>query len=411
MNLSSLIVISLVLNLALGAVLMQRPPSPAPSVPVRAVAIIAPAMTSAPAVMFSAPVTEAFDWSQLAAADFKKYRDNLRTVGCPEPTVRDIITSEINSQFLTRRRVLLEDVQHRFWDMLARERELLGGDNEWKKPLEKLNEERKALLAEVLGDAPDQPETERQARFWQNFERQYAWLPVEKRAQIVALEMEFRTRQEALQKEISQRSDTKWTDADKARRKALADELDTARQRLLTQEELAEFKLRNSNAANWARNLNGFEASEAEWRAVATRRMEYDAALKKLDKKTAGEVRSRLENEWQAQLKATLGEERYAAYTLAQDSRYQPARRITQRFGLADSVATQAYEMQKTAQDMARQLREDKHLDPAARQAALAAIQQETQQSLEAALGPKVFSTYRKYNGDWLKKLNPPQEE
>jgi enoyl-CoA hydratase/carnithine racemase len=118
-----------------------------------------------------------------------------------------------------------------------------------------------------------------------------------------------------------------------------------------------------------------------------------------------------MEAEWEAQVKATLGEERYKAYTLGQDNNYQQARRITQRYGLADSVAAQACEMKKSAEAAAKRLRDDKSLDPAACQAALAAIQQETQQSLEATLGEKVFRTYRKHNGRWLEQLNPPPEE
>lgn len=407
MNARILILLSVALNVALGAVAWRRAPSPAAPAPMHRVAAVA---TNAPVVVtVSAPVAEGFDWSRLAAADFKKYRDNLRAVGCPEPTVRDIITAEINAQFLARRRLLLEDIQRRFWDLLARDREVLE-NSEWKKPLEKLNDERKELLAAVLGDEPDRPDEDQVRRFRRNQERRYAWLPEERRALLVALELDFMARQNALRKEVSHRPDTKWTDADRARQKSLSDELVTARKRIFTAEELAEFQLRNSAAARWASHAPGFEASESEWRTVALRRLEYDEALKKLDKQTPKEVRTQLENEWKAQLKTTLGEERYAAYALAQDGSYQQARRITQRFGLADSVAAQASEMQKTAQEAANRLRGDKSLDPAARQAALAAIAQETQHALETTLGQSAFSAYQKYNGTWLERLNPPQE-
>src|SRR5262245_11074916 len=35
-------------------------------------------------------------WSQIASDDLKIYRDNLRAIGCPALTVRDIILGEIN---------------------------------------------------------------------------------------------------------------------------------------------------------------------------------------------------------------------------------------------------------------------------------------------------------------------------
>ena len=48
----------------------------------------------------------------------------------------------------------MADLQRRFWDLLAENRELVES-KEWKQPLTKLNEEREALLAGVLGDAPE----------------------------------------------------------------------------------------------------------------------------------------------------------------------------------------------------------------------------------------------------------------
>ncbi len=43
------------------------------------------------------PVT--FRWSQLEAGDYPTYMRNLRVVGCPEETVRDIITAAVASQY------------------------------------------------------------------------------------------------------------------------------------------------------------------------------------------------------------------------------------------------------------------------------------------------------------------------
>src|SRR3989442_5976353 len=37
-----------------------------------------------------------FRWGQLESTDYRIYIGNLRAVGCPEETVRDIIVAEIN---------------------------------------------------------------------------------------------------------------------------------------------------------------------------------------------------------------------------------------------------------------------------------------------------------------------------
>jgi hypothetical protein len=62
--------------------------------------------------------------------------------------------------------------------------------------------------------------------------------------------------------------------------------------------------------------------------------------------------------------------------------------------------------VQQTAQAQAAQVRADASLSPEARQAALNAIQQETEQAMSQILGPKVLSTYKEYGGDWVTGLS-----
>ncbi len=81
---------SLALNAALiGLCIWSLAGRSAPRPPPSAV----PAQLAAPAT----PV--AFRWSQLEAGDYPTYMRNLRAVGCPEETIRDIITADIDSQY------------------------------------------------------------------------------------------------------------------------------------------------------------------------------------------------------------------------------------------------------------------------------------------------------------------------
>jgi hypothetical protein len=79
---------------------------------------------------------------------------------------------------------------------------------------------------------------------------------------------------------------------------------------------------------------------------------------------------------------------------------------MTQRYGLSDSVAAQSFGMQQSAQTAADQVRANTNLSPEARQAALNAIQQETEQTLSQILGPTALSTYKEYGGDWILGLS-----
>ena len=45
-----------------------------------------------------------FRWSQIEATDYFTYLANLRGIGCPEPTIRDILTADVGAVYAARRR-------------------------------------------------------------------------------------------------------------------------------------------------------------------------------------------------------------------------------------------------------------------------------------------------------------------
>jgi hypothetical protein len=56
-------------------------------------------------------------------------------------------------------------------------------------------------------------------------------------------------------------------------------------------------------------------------------------------------------------------------------------------------------------------VRASSNLSPEAQQAALNAIQQETEQTLSQILGPNVLATYKEYGGDWITGLSQQSHE
>jgi hypothetical protein len=98
--------ISLLLNLGLAGVLIfhwadkRKAPSTPPVLsaqPTTAITVSAPMPVSAPRVE---PVP--FNWSQLASTDYRTYVQNLRRIGCPEPTLRAIITANVDRVYRQR---------------------------------------------------------------------------------------------------------------------------------------------------------------------------------------------------------------------------------------------------------------------------------------------------------------------
>jgi hypothetical protein len=101
-------------------------------------------VVSAPTIV---PVAkgEPFRWSQLEASDYKIYISNLRNVGCPEQTIRDIITADVDASVYADRRKPLEKKRAANGSASSLVRESAQME------LEKLNDEETALLAELLG--------------------------------------------------------------------------------------------------------------------------------------------------------------------------------------------------------------------------------------------------------------------
>ena len=75
-----------------------------------------PATAPAPAVLPPTALTPApaapFRWSQLEAGDYPTYIANLRAIGCPEETIRDLITADVASQYEEKRRQLMAAGPH-----------------------------------------------------------------------------------------------------------------------------------------------------------------------------------------------------------------------------------------------------------------------------------------------------------
>ncbi len=338
--------------------------------------ISGPAATSAPLLR----------WADLSSEDLKAYRGNLRKAGCPEATVRDIMRAVINDRFVRRRQELVQPFAARYWDMLAAGARSFEGIS---RQLAGVKEERDAVLKEILGDERMDAEAERAQRA-ERWKADWSWLPPSKVAHMVSLEEKYQTLRDQLETDTASRSDGKQTPADQAARKQLADQFKAEREALLTGEEREELQMRESGAAQWAESLRGFEPDESELRAVA--RLKLDATKQS-------------EAELQTQIKSVLGDERYAEYDRARNGDFSNLSRVTERYGLPEDAAVQAFETRRAALAAAEQIRQNTGLSEADRRTALEAIRHESEQALAQTLGREVLATYREHGGEWVAGL------
>src|ERR1041385_6045932 len=90
-----------------------------------------------------------FSWSQVESDDYPTYITNLREIGCPEQTIRDIIIADVNALYARR---------------LATDTDVIAPGQQWWRPepdtnlvrvanekIRVINDERRGLLTRLLG--------------------------------------------------------------------------------------------------------------------------------------------------------------------------------------------------------------------------------------------------------------------
>ena len=271
---------SLLLNAILAAaiILSLRKTPPVAQAPVAAAPASSMISPSPPVTTPPSPGLP-FQWSQIASPDLKIYRDNLRAIGCPELTVREIIRAVINENFRTRRRDILASFQDHYWDIVLRgelvRRQWLPR-TEWGQALESLKAERQELIADVLGRDSLITEAERQTQRTE-LEQRRSWLSPEKREKLIELEEQHQQRLVEWAETLGLRVNGMPTQEDEDRLENWQQEFEESETQLLTPEELAELQLRESDVANWAASLPGFNPTEDEWRSLTQLRSQFEA--------------------------------------------------------------------------------------------------------------------------------------
>jgi hypothetical protein len=100
-----------------------------------AVPSISSAVTTPPASVSARPQPAPFHWNQLESSDYRIYISNLRAIGCPPQTLRDIISADVDTLYTKKRRELHLD-------------DAAPAAGPWSRP------EETALIARLLGDRP-----------------------------------------------------------------------------------------------------------------------------------------------------------------------------------------------------------------------------------------------------------------
>jgi hypothetical protein len=327
-------------------------------------------------------------WSQIASTNLAAYIANLRAVGCPNPTIRDIILAEANQPFARRRATEVVTPDQQWWKTepdpaVAR----AAGEQ-----LRALESARRAALNTLLGPTW---ETETDVAAW--VESNYGLtgprlgtLPPEIKQAIY--DLEARAREENAGK----------NPADAAR--AWPNERAKLRL-LLTPLALNEYLLRYSPTATLLRaDTRGVNYSPEQFQnlfaALDPIALEPDFYYRGDDPDLLARQRA-LQARYEAALQQALGSETYHALRLNQDPLYLSVTAAAQQAGVATENVAKLYEINRATQAELDRVRNDATLSSDAKIDALAATRTEQQKAIQQLIGAKAFER-------WLKTQNGP---
>jgi hypothetical protein len=324
--------------IALWLLLPRHPFAASPAAP--AVTVESSANLARPNVVVR---RQFFSWQEVESPDYQTYIANLRNIGCPEQTIRDIIIADVNSLYARKRALDLVTPEQQWWRSEP-------DTNVLRLAMEKsraLDDERRTLLSRLLGPS------------WESGD--LVNLPRPSHPGVVldgpvlgALPADAK---QAIQ-DINTRSEARMQNyLDSVRQQGKSpDPAELARLRQQTRDDLAhvlppaqleEFLLRYSQEANNLRTefsqLRFFNASADEFRAIFRATDSVDQQLQLLgDSNDPNIVQNRqaLEAQRDNAIKIALGPDRYDEYQLLHDPLYRQAVATAEAAGTPESAQT-----------------------------------------------------------------------
>jgi len=307
-----------------------------------------------------------FSWQEVESSDYPTFIANLRSINCPEQTIRDIIIADVNGLYARKRATeLVTSEQH--WRRSEPDSNVVATASA---KARLLDDERRALLARLLGpnwEAGDMTSLPRPSQPGVVLDGAILGvLPAETKQAVQEVNLRSQERLESYL--ASQRVDGK--DPDPVEVAKLRQQTRTDLQRILTPPQLEEYLLRYSqNASNLRADfgqLRFFNPTQDEFRNVFRATDNLDQQIQLLaDSTDSNSVAQRkaLEDQRENAIKVALGTKRYEEYRLLQDPIYREAVALAQAAGTPDA-ARSIYAVNLTAASEQQRIQADPDLTP-----------------------------------------------
>jgi len=370
------LVLSLGLNLALGAIFWTARHTPAQPVaaPRKVVTIT------------NTPRTEVrkqfFSWREVESADYPAYIENLRGIGCPEQTVRDIIIADVNQLYARKRMTVVDTPEEQWWRATPDSNFVAAA----RAKLDALDQERRGLLTTLLGtnwDVP-YPATTRQIAALNGPILGELSADAKDEVQIILARSQARVRAylESQEQAGQKPSTAELARLERQTRAELAQVLNPA--------QMEEFLLRYSQTAIDLRNrFRSFDTTPDEFRAMfrVVDELELQRAGVTGDSATAASEQAAFQKQEDEAIKNALGVTRYQQFVQVSDPLYQAAAALGQQNGATPDMVQKLYALNKAVAQQRDQIQNDPTLSPAQKAAQLAALDQQQQSFSDQIMG------------------------
>ncbi|MEI7729070.1 MAG: hypothetical protein WCO56_05845 [Verrucomicrobiota bacterium] len=335
-------------------------------------------------------------WKQIEADDYVQYIANLRSIGCPEETIRDIIIADVDHVYARKRAQLALLRQDQWWqsslDTKAEER--------MNQQFEALHQEKSALLAKLLG--PDWEQGSDQDIVNKALAKPYlsgavlAQLP----ANVVSAVREgFEKLQADYLAHLKER-DKAGREEDPLAVAKMRREYRAQLEKLLTPEQLEEYLLRNSRISEQLRDqLHGLNVTPEEFRAIFRARDGVERQLL-FGGYTSAEgmvrVADQMDDQAAVAIKQVIGLQRFQEFQQNQNPAYRDAKALTAETGADPKVAGAVVELRNSLAQEEAAIQKDQDLTPEQKTVAVMLAREQMEGALRQVLGDEAYAKYQK---------------
>jgi hypothetical protein len=340
--------------------------------------------------------TNDFRWAQLESEDYRDYIARLRSIGCPEQTIRDIVIADVDKMLAPRMQAASPRPREvNYWQPIDQELWEGAAEQEALRQQRAVDYEKREVIRQLLG--VDLAGERLRVQGQEDYHGQrLGFLPEEKRAVVRTVLDQFADKERELLEEQIDNGDGLLDTGGLAR---IRQQKEAALVPLLTPEERQQYDLWFSDAAARVRDsVFGMNATEDEFLKLYALQQSFDQ--NQSGPAGAGEAW----NQFHQQAREALGEVRYGEWLRAQDPDYREIVRVTSRFKLSPAVAAELYSYKQPIEEERAKVEADPNLTVQQKDAAFRTIAEETQKVYQQALGEKAFRYYsRRTTNPWVR--------